>query len=217
MTQRHFLPDFLLIPYQLIADDRIEPLDEKVYAVIYWLEHLKGGDCNPSNEEIAQVVHASTESGVRSIQNSLTRLESLGYISRDYNDPETRRHRTAIHTMIAFRNLTSAPPLKATKVKKVKQTALALEHQETPREFAARFFGNDRDALAEIGAALLEATGMSRENLYHELKKFITYWTEPNGSGTKARWQLHKTFEVRRRLATWLSNKKGKSRKGAVV
>lgn len=38
-----------------------------------------------------------------------------------------------------------------------------------------------------------------------EFKKFILYWTELNKSGTKQRWQLEKTFEVKRRLLTWLS------------
>jgi len=49
-----------------------------------------------------------------------------------------------------------------------------------------------------------------------ELNKFISYWTEPNKSGTKVRWQLQQTFDVKRRLRTWLDKtsqqtiKKGK-------
>lgn len=41
-----------------------------------------------------------------------------------------------------------------------------------------------------------------------ELSKFIDYWTEPNKSGTKVRWQLQQTFDVKRRLNTWLSRAK---------
>jgi hypothetical protein len=37
-----------------------------------------------------------------------------------------------------------------------------------------------------------------------ELEKFRSYWTEPNKSGTKTRWQLEKTFDLDRRVKTWL-------------
>lgn len=48
--------------------------------------------------------------------------------------------------------------------------------------------------------------GASRELAENELAKFVNYWTEKNHSGTKERWQLERTFEVKRRLATWFSN-----------
>ena len=35
------------------------------------------------------------------------------------------------------------------------------------------------------------------------LKSFYEYWTEPNQSGTKMRFELEKTWEVGRRLVTW--------------
>ena len=40
---------------------------------------------------------------------------------------------------------------------------------------------------------------------YSELtrKNFITYWTEPNRSKTKMRFELQKTWETKRRLKTW--------------
>jgi len=37
------------------------------------------------------------------------------------------------------------------------------------------------------------------------LNKFINYWTEKNKSKTKMRWELEKTFEISKRLATWAS------------
>jgi len=43
--------------------------------------------------------------------------------------------------------------------------------------------------------------------LEREIEKFILYWTEPNKSGTKVRWELQKTFDVKRRLRTWFENK----------
>ena len=44
-----------------------------------------------------------------------------------------------------------------------------------------------------------------------ELDKFVLYWTEPNKSGTKVRWQQQQTFEIKRRVKTWLLNMKERS------
>lgn len=40
------------------------------------------------------------------------------------------------------------------------------------------------------------------------LNDFFKYWTEPNKSGTKFRQELEKTWDVSRRLETWLKNDK---------
>ncbi len=37
-------------------------------------------------------------------------------------------------------------------------------------------------------------------------ESFIEYWTEPNQNKTKERWQMEKTFEIKRRFNTWLRN-----------
>jgi hypothetical protein len=37
-----------------------------------------------------------------------------------------------------------------------------------------------------------------------EVAKFISYWTEPTKDGRKQRWETEKTFEVHRRMGTWL-------------
>ncbi len=44
-------------------------------------------------------------------------------------------------------------------------------------------------------------------NKYPEsmLNKFVSYWTELNPSKTKMRYELQKTFEISKRLATWAS------------
>lgn len=40
-----------------------------------------------------------------------------------------------------------------------------------------------------------------------DIQDFVLYWTEPNKSGTKERWETEKTFDVKRRLLKWLDNK----------
>lgn len=39
-----------------------------------------------------------------------------------------------------------------------------------------------------------------------ETNRFVEFWTEKNNSGTKMRFELEKTFEIPRRLATWVRN-----------
>ena len=38
------------------------------------------------------------------------------------------------------------------------------------------------------------------------LKEFVEYWTEPNKSGTKMRFELEKTWDLKRRLERWAAN-----------
>ena len=40
------------------------------------------------------------------------------------------------------------------------------------------------------------------------LNGFIDYWTEPNKSNTKMKFELNKTWETKRRLKTWAANQK---------
>jgi len=50
-----------------------------------------------------------------------------------------------------------------------------------------------------------EGTTFSK-NQISEIKKFISYWTEPNKSKTKLRWELEKTWDTKRRLGNWMRN-----------
>ena len=40
------------------------------------------------------------------------------------------------------------------------------------------------------------------------LNSFIDYWTEPNKSNSKMKYELNKTWETKRRLKTWANNQK---------
>lgn len=75
------------------------------------------------------------------------------------------------------------------------------EEGETPTQKMKRFLENP-----ELPISALVAKGIPEELAKTELRKFISYWTELNKSGTKQRWEMEKTFEVGRRLATWFNN-----------
>ena len=42
------------------------------------------------------------------------------------------------------------------------------------------------------------------------LREFFDYWSEPNPSKTKMRFELEKTWEINRRLSTWANREKPK-------
>lgn len=93
----------------------------------------------------------------------------------------------------------------------------------TPGQLAKDFFdiGNGSSVRRDIAKEISEKTGANEEAIIAELKKFILYWTEPNKSGTKVRWEMQKNFEIKRRIYTWLNRAKvgsdNKRRAGAGV
>lgn len=73
----------------------------------------------------------------------------------------------------------------------------------TPAQIAKEFFSDEADHSELID--FFVSKGISEEAVRQEIQKFKMYWTEPNKSGTKTRWQMQKTFEIRRRLFTWFN------------
>jgi len=91
------LPDFILIPYQLLEDKDISLVDERLYGVIYWLTKLKNEKCTASNTTLAEVV--KTSSGM--IRNSLMKLDKKGYIQRTFKDSK-KKIRLEIIPLVVF-------------------------------------------------------------------------------------------------------------------
>lgn len=78
---------------------------------------------------------------------------------------------------------------------------VSTEVLPTPSKVAKDFFdqGSSYENIRMLLVAKIDPDLVDRE-----LSKFVSYWTEPNKSGTKVRWQLQPTFDVKRRLRTWL-------------
>lgn len=85
----------------------------------------------------------------------------------------------------------------------------------TPGEFNIKFFHEGQmwldghqvsnGGFTEIADFLINKIGITETK--KELTKFILYWTETNKSGKRMRFETQNTFDVKRRLATWLNNK----------
>ena len=91
-------PDYIMVPFPVYSDPKLEGLDRIVYGIVYWFEHMRDGRCTASNATLATV--AATN--LRSVSNSLQRLEDGGYIERVFKDA-AKRNRAEIITKISFK------------------------------------------------------------------------------------------------------------------
>lgn len=71
--------------------------------------------------------------------------------------------------------------------------------ETTPKEITKSFFNLSEEEIIES----LNIPTERRDTILREIRNFRNYWTEKNSTGTKERWQMEKTFEVKRRLQTW--------------
>lgn len=75
--------------------------------------------------------------------------------------------------------------------------------ERTPKEKATQFF-SDQTAQARVADWLI-SRGYPAQVVRTEVAKFVSYWTEPNGTGKKQRWQMEPVFDIQRRFQTWFS------------
>lgn len=87
---------------------------------------------------------------------------------------------------------------------KNEKNIISKEILQTPKEIAKEFFD------LWIDSDIWKQTIEKYPHFEEELKKFWSYWTEPTPNGKKQLWQTKPTFEIKRRLATWFSNKRNK-------
>lgn len=98
--KERFVPDFIIIPSQVVFSEDLQYSDKILYGIIYWFEHLKEGRCIASNQTLANISGITKETVV----NCLTRLEQSGFIQRFFND-EIKNDRKCIKTLINYRRI----------------------------------------------------------------------------------------------------------------
>lgn len=97
-------------------------------------------------------------------------------------------------------------PVKKVHTTKETLTKEIIQKKDTPSEIAKAFFEGQETYEATI-QKLLESVGPTHEEFIRaEMAKFNSYWTEPNKSGTKQRWQSEQHFDVHRRIGMWMRN-----------
>jgi hypothetical protein len=83
-----------------------------------------------------------------------------------------------------------------------KEGAVAeLSATTTPRQEFQEFL---KSPESQIDRLVASCGANNDEYVRREVAKFVSYWTEPTPNGKKQRWEIQKTFDYKRRLATWL-------------
>jgi phage replication O-like protein O len=93
-------------------------------------------------------------------------------------------------------------PKKGTTIERKKIETITKE-REAHSEKIVTFFSEAESQQKTID--WLVEKGVPKGTAEQEIQKFVSYWTEPNRTGTKVRWQMEKTFEIQHRLYVWLS------------
>jgi len=94
-------PDYLIIPYRLITDKDLTPIDRIVYGTVYWFAGLKHG-CIASNASIAEIANTKPNSVSRSLAN----LEAKRYVIIRFEDKEKKK-RIEIIPLVIFSKIPS--------------------------------------------------------------------------------------------------------------
>jgi biotin operon repressor len=74
----------------------------------------------------------------------------------------------------------------------------------TPAQQTREFFENKE--FRQKTVEWLIKKNVEPKRAKSEIQNFVSYWTELNSSGSKQRWELQQTFELKRRLTTWFKN-----------
>ena len=93
--QINFSPNFFNVPAIVMLDPDLQPLDTKVYGIVYWLEQLKDGRCWASNATLAKFANSSPSG----IAHSITRLREKKYIAAIYDENNQRKE---IRTLVYY-------------------------------------------------------------------------------------------------------------------
>jgi len=145
-------------------------------------------------------------------------LDKSEWIKNDYHSSfrDTVDHSSKT---VALQPPTVRDTYKDNKVLRITNTKDNKEGIITPADEMILFL-NLEEFPNEMIVAISEKTKQPESIVKNELLKFRSYWAELNKTGTKQRWEMEKTFELKRRLATWFSkanqfnqrsNQKGKT------
>ena len=101
-----------------------------------------------------------------------------------------------------------------------KQTTNNQQQLKNIKKIKKKETSTEVDAKKKISLTLIENLEKRNKSFYESLvpyvdvygkeliRAFYDYWTEPNKSKTKMRFELGKTWDVKRRLNTWASREK---------
>jgi len=84
----------------------------------------------------------------------------------------------------------------------INKVVIGEKTPKLPKSNKGNLFNSRKESFRKDVAIYL------KEYSKETLRSFFDYWTEPNPSKTKMRWELQKTFDVNLRLKNWTKNEK---------
>lgn len=92
------------------------------------------------------------------------------------------------------KNVTGYEPVRNSP--KVKESKVKVYKEESKKEMLSKIQEEFYDHLKSFIGDFSKET----------LREFYDYWSEPNKSGTKIKWQLERTWDTKKRLERWTNN-----------
>ena len=89
-------------------------------------------------------------------------------------------------------------------IKRLKEKGLHNYIQTVPGTIKDKDIDKRKDKFIEKVNAIIK----EKKYTNNETERFVEFWTEKNSSETKMRFELQQTFEITRRLSTWVKNNK---------
>ena len=182
--------DTQLAIYRAISNyalDKIEPTFENPYANIMWKLIKPQLDANWQRFENG---FKGASHGYKGGNPNFKKGESNPY----YNNPKDNPKDNPKITPNVNVNVNDNDNIKETTIV-AKKDGLSLTHKQDVLE-------KNKEEFKESIKPYLEKYDRDL------LNDFFQYWTEPNKSGTRMRFQLEKTWDIGRRLARWAKNQK---------
>ena len=102
-----FVPDFIQIPYQLVVDRDLKPIEKYLYGVICVYSNLKEKKCYASNTTLSKMLFTTPNN----ISKSLKKLQEKKYILVVYKDPESKNIRQEIVPLVDLKKGTKKGPM----------------------------------------------------------------------------------------------------------
>ena len=200
---------FAQVPNELLCDKNISLKAKGLWAYI----QSKPNDYEFSSERIVE----ETKDGVDSVKSALVELETAGYLIRDRlqsgkvdytlqfpkveNPSEGNPPQGKIHSI-------SKKDIQSNNLNKDISITSVVEKPLVESKMFFEALHEKGQKFTDLVAFISDKYKVAPAFIAEELVAFCNYWTESNHSGTKQRWQLEKTFEPKRRLATWFKNKR---------
>lgn len=167
--------------------------------------------------------------GEESIKTAIKELEKAGYLRRSQKTTDKGQFAGYLYEVFDTKQplgeipltetpLTSQKPQYNTNIinyEKINKENFILSNKAKESELS---FDTPPDKTKISLEEKREACKRREDEFYNEVAKFVNdypkemlssffdYWSEPNKSGTKMRFESEKTFEIKRRLATWYKN-----------